>query len=62
MIINYYLEGPKNRGTVYCKVKKSNPKDKFEYEHVIVKLDYSHLGQSRIVVYQKQDDKPKSIF
>jgi hypothetical protein len=22
MLINYYLEGPKNKGTVFCKVKR----------------------------------------
>jgi hypothetical protein len=44
---------------IYIKNKDTK---KFEYDHIIVKLDYNHRGQSKINVYNKDDDKMKKIF
>lgn len=59
MIINYYLTGPKNKGVVIVKAKKNNETKKFEYEHIVVQLDFSHRGQDKIYVLHKEADNLK---
>ncbi|CAF0831094.1 unnamed protein product [Brachionus calyciflorus] len=55
LILNYYLEGPRNKGDVFVKCKKNDKTGKFEYEHIIVKLQYVHNGERKILVKHKED-------
>jgi hypothetical protein len=56
LMMNYYLEGPRNRGTVHCKVKKDEKSGRFEYEYVIVKLNYSYRGQNKIIIKNNEQN------